>query len=57
MTGCWCPSRPIPDPATNTYKKKILIAQDRFAGHRDFCSGCRPAPINVTNGGFPHFNP
>ena len=46
----------IPDPATNTYKKKILIAKTDSPGTSIFVLDADPR-INVTNGGFPHFTP
>ena len=45
-----------PDPATNTYKKKILIAKTDSPGTAISILDADPR-INVTNGGFPHFTP
>ena len=46
----------IPDPATNTYKKKILIFKTDSSGDTISVLDADPR-INVTNGGFPHFSP
>ena len=46
----------IPDPATNTYKKKILIFKTDSSGDTISVLDADPR-INVTHGGFPHFSP
>jgi serine/threonine protein kinase len=46
----------IPDPATNTYKTKIVIARTDSPGTTISVLDADPR-LNVTNGGFPHFTP